>query len=110
MPTQSRSGPVLPKTDLAASNTLLRLALEAGTAVAWDWDVRSGRDSWFGDLQTIFGIPSTTHSGHVQDFRQRVHPELIGSIGGKRTRNRASAAGAAHHRGRLRPGGDFPIR
>ena len=31
----------------------LRLAMESGKTVGWDWDVESGRDSWFGDLQTM---------------------------------------------------------
>ena len=59
----------------ATADGLLHLALEAGRSVGWDWDVRSGRDVWFGDLQTMFGIPSTTNVGHVDDFRRRVHPE-----------------------------------
>ena len=63
------------ETDVITANTLLHLALEAGNAVAWEWEVKSGRDSWFGDLRTIFGIPATTYRGHVEDFRQRVHPE-----------------------------------
>jgi PAS domain S-box-containing protein len=66
--------------ELVKANALLRLTLEAGKSVAWDWDVRSGRDSWFGDLETIFGIPSTTYSGHVEDFRRRVHPEDRGLV------------------------------
>ena len=57
------------------ANALLHLALEAGQTVGWDWDVKSGRDSWFGDLQSVFGISSTTYSGHVEDFRHRVHAD-----------------------------------
>src|SRR5678810_667444 len=63
------------ETDVTTANALLHLALEAGKAVAWEWDVKTGRDAWFGDLQTIFGLPSTTYRGHVEDFRQRVHPD-----------------------------------
>ena len=61
--------------DLGTAHTLLHLALDAGKSVGWNWDVKSGQDFWFGDLQTIFGIPSTTYSGHVDDFRRRVHPD-----------------------------------
>ena len=68
------------ESDLATANTLLHLALEAGNSVGWEWDVKSGRDSWFGDLQTMFGIPSTIYSGHVEDFRRRVHPEDRGLV------------------------------
>lgn len=53
----------------------LRLAVEAGKAVGWDWDVKTGRDRWFGDLQTMFGIPSDNYSGNVEDFRRHIHPE-----------------------------------
>src|SRR5262249_37246568 len=65
----------LAEIELALSNDRLHLAMKAGTSVAWDWDVQSGRDSWFGDLQTMFGIPSNTYVGNVQDFRLRLHPE-----------------------------------
>lgn len=54
---------------------LLRLALEAGNAVGWDWDIGSGRLLWFGNLQTMFGMASTTFVGRVEDFRASVHPE-----------------------------------
>src|SRR5262245_25227170 len=65
----------LAEIELALANDRLHLAMKAGTSVAWDWDVQSGRDSWFGDLQTMFGIPSNTYVGNVQDFRLRLHPE-----------------------------------
>ena len=47
----------LAETELALAHDRLRLAMESGKSVAWDWDVKSGRDSWFGDLRTVFGIP-----------------------------------------------------
>jgi len=53
----------------------LRLAVEAGKSVGWDWDVKNGRDRWFGDLQTMFGIPSDTYEGEVGEFQRRLHPE-----------------------------------
>lgn len=61
--------------ELALMNERLRLALGAGRSVGWDWDLKTGRDRWFGDLKTIFGIPSDTYSGRVEDFWRRVHPE-----------------------------------
>jgi signal transduction histidine kinase len=63
------------ETDLATTNERLRLTVEAGKSVGWDWDIKSGRDHWFGDLQTVFGIPSDTYSGLVEEFRQRIYPE-----------------------------------
>jgi len=61
--------------ELAITNERLRMALESGRSVGWDWDIRSGRDQWFGDLQTMFGIPSETYVGRIEDFHQRVHPD-----------------------------------
>ncbi len=46
----------------------LRLAVEAGKSVGWDWDIQSGRDQWFGDLKTVFGIPSDTIPGTSTTF------------------------------------------
>jgi PAS domain S-box-containing protein len=60
---------------LGFTNHRLRLAMKAGKIVAWDWDVKSGRDSWVGDLQTQFGIPSDSYVGRVEDFHRRVHPD-----------------------------------
>ena len=61
--------------DLAITYDRLRLAVEAGKSVGWDWDVQSGRNQWFGDLQTMFGIPAESYSGHAEDFRRSIHPE-----------------------------------
>jgi len=61
--------------ELAVTYERLRLAVEAANAVGWDWDIESGRERWFGDLQTMFGIPSDTYSGNVEDSRRRIHPE-----------------------------------
>jgi PAS domain S-box-containing protein len=57
------------------SNNRLRLAMESGKSVGWDWDIKSGRDSWFGDLKSMFGIPSDTFVGRVEDFHRRIHPQ-----------------------------------
>lgn len=61
--------------ELALAYDRLRLAVEAGKAVGWDWDIKTGRDRWFGDLQTMFGIPGDTFDGRAEDFRRRVHPD-----------------------------------
>ena len=63
------------ESELAITYDRLRMAVQAGKSVGWDWDVKSGRDQWFGDLRTIFGIPAETHSGKVEDFRRRVHQD-----------------------------------
>ena len=61
--------------ELDLAHERLRLAMKSGRVVGWDLDVKSGRDSWFGDLRTQFGIPSDSFVGRVEDFYRRVHPE-----------------------------------
>jgi PAS domain S-box-containing protein len=69
----------LAKSELAShlglANDWLRLAVEAGKSVGWEWDLKSGRDSWFGDLQTMFGISSDKFVGRTEDFYRYVHSE-----------------------------------
>ncbi len=61
--------------DFGVANDRLRLAMEAGASVGWDFDIKSGRNLWFGDLQTIFGIPSDTHVSAEEEFIRYVHPD-----------------------------------
>jgi len=61
--------------ELAITNDRLRLAVEVGRSVGWDWDVKSGRDLRFGDLENVFGIKSAMLPGHVEDFLASVHPK-----------------------------------
>ena len=61
--------------ELAITYDRLRLAVEAGKCVGWDWDLRTGTHRWFGDLQTMFADPSANFFGKAEDFRKRVHPE-----------------------------------
>jgi PAS domain S-box-containing protein len=58
----------------------LRLAMQSSKSVGWDWDLKTNRDTWFGDLSTIFGIPSNVYDGHVEDFRRAVHPDDRGLV------------------------------
>jgi len=61
--------------DARLANDWLQLAMESGKTVAWDWDLKTGRDVWFGDLKTLFGLPASIYEGKVEDFRNRVHPD-----------------------------------
>jgi PAS domain S-box-containing protein len=74
-------------------NDQLRLAMQAGTCVGWDFDVTSGRNLWFGDLKTVFGIPSETYLAAIGEFTTYVHPD---------DRQRVSEA-LAHARQNRRP-------
>ena len=57
------------------ANDRLRLAMEASASVGWDFDVKSRRNVWFGDLQTIFGIASDPYVTTREDFIRYVHPD-----------------------------------
>ncbi len=57
------------------SHERLRCALMAGKSVAWDLDLKTGRNGWFGDLNTMFGIPSDMTTVTLGDFYQYVHSE-----------------------------------
>lgn len=63
------------ESELGVTYDRLRLAVEAGKSIGWDWDVKSGEDRRFGDLQTIFGIPADSYSGRIEDFQRFVHPD-----------------------------------
>jgi len=61
--------------DVETAHERLRMAMASGKSVGWEWDLASGRNLWFGDLQTMFGISSDTFSGQVGDFRRYLHPD-----------------------------------
>jgi len=51
------------------------MAMDAGKSVGWDFDVRSGRNVWFGDLRSMFGISSDGFVGEAGDLYRYVHTE-----------------------------------
>ena len=57
------------------ANDRLSLAMEASTSVAWDFEVKSGQNVWFGDLQTFFGIPSDVYATTREEFFRYIHPD-----------------------------------
>jgi PAS domain S-box-containing protein len=65
----------LAERELERVNERLRLAMEAGKSVGWDRDVKTGRYTLFGNLQSIFGIPADTHDGRVNDFPRYLHSD-----------------------------------
>jgi len=61
--------------NLVRTNDRLRAAMESGKSVGWEFEHASRKTHWFGDLRTMFGIPSSTFVGQVDDFYRAVHPE-----------------------------------
>src|SRR5262249_48003470 len=61
--------------ELAITYDRLRMAVEAGRFVGWDWDIKAGTNQWFGDLTSMFGIPADARSAQMGEFSGRVHAE-----------------------------------
>jgi len=61
--------------ELGLVNDRLRDAMLSGKSVGWEWDVRSGDDSWFGDLKSMFGISASTFECRLGDFYRYLHPD-----------------------------------
>jgi PAS domain S-box-containing protein len=63
------------RADLVRSNERLRLVMQTGNTVGWELDLATGADFLFGDLRTMFGMPSDSFTGKVEDFYRYVHRE-----------------------------------
>jgi PAS domain S-box-containing protein len=59
--------------DVGVAHERLRLAMESGKTVGWEWDIASGENFWLGDLGTMFGITSDTDLRNIEDLLRRVH-------------------------------------
>ncbi len=85
----------LAENELTRANDRLRMAMESGKTVGWEWDLKSGQDSWFGDLKSMFGMPSETFVGRTEDFYRYVHPDdraLISKAVAEARQNKSSYA------------------
>jgi PAS domain S-box-containing protein len=71
---------------LRASESRLRLALEAGRMGAWEWTVGDGKVSWSPELEAIHGLPSGAFPGNFEGFQRDIHPDdrerVLAGIGG----------------------------
>ncbi len=61
--------------ELREDEERIRLGMVAGKMMGWEWDIKSGRNPWFGETCTVMGMTSADSSGSIQDFWDRVHPE-----------------------------------
>lgn len=53
----------------------LHLALGSGKMGTWEWDIKSGRVTWSGELERIHGLERGTFGGTFEDFQRDMHPE-----------------------------------
>jgi PAS domain S-box-containing protein len=65
----------LAERELSLAHERLHLAMQAGRAGGWEWDIQSGRSLRFGETHALLGTIPETYSGTVQEFWDRVHPE-----------------------------------
>ena len=61
--------------DVGIAHDRLRLVMESGKSMGWDWDLASGQNIWFGDLKSTFGISADTHLAGEDEFFERIHPD-----------------------------------
>jgi PAS domain S-box-containing protein len=61
--------------DVGMAHDRLRLAMESGKSMGWDWDLTNGQNIWFGDLKTTFGISADTYLAGDEEFFERLHPD-----------------------------------
>jgi PAS domain S-box-containing protein len=60
---------------LASANERLHLAIEAGSVGGWDYDLKTGKNVWFGLAHAQLGMAPRETSGSNEDFWARVHPD-----------------------------------
>ncbi|AFZ12078.1 multi-sensor signal transduction histidine kinase [Crinalium epipsammum PCC 9333] len=60
---------------LKASETRLRLALNAAKMGVWDWDVDSGKVTWSEEVESIFGLEAGGFGGTYEAYLNCIHPE-----------------------------------
>ena len=61
--------------ELCKANERLRLALEAGSAGGWDYDLKTGKNVWFGTAHAQLGMTPDETSGSRTEFWDHVHED-----------------------------------
>src|SRR6516225_7753651 len=65
----------LAEQELSKANERLRLALEAGSAGGWDYDLKNGKDVWFGTAHAQLGMTCDETLGSRKEFWDRIHED-----------------------------------
>jgi len=66
--------------DTLSANQRLQMALSASSSVAWDFNIKTGADTWTGNLQGVFGINSERSVVRIAEFYDSVHPDDRGEV------------------------------
>ena len=65
----------LAEQEFAKANERLQLAMEAGAAGGWDYDLKTGKDVWFGAAHAQLGMTRDETLGSPKEFWDRVHED-----------------------------------
>jgi PAS domain S-box-containing protein len=65
----------LAEEELARTNERLNLAIEAGAAGGWDYNLKTGQNAWFGNAHSQLGMTPEETSGSIEEFWARVHKD-----------------------------------
>jgi PAS domain S-box-containing protein len=65
----------LAEENLARTNERLNLAIEAGSIGGWDYDLKTGKNIWFGSAHTQLGMTPGETSGSLEGFWARVRED-----------------------------------
>src|SRR6201982_2579698 len=65
----------LAEQEFAKANERLQLAMEAGAAGGWDYDLKTGKDVWFGAAYAQLGMKRDETLGSRKEFWDRVHED-----------------------------------
>ena len=85
---------------VSVSEERLRLAMDAAGMGAWDWDLKTGRVTWSGDQERLFGLEPGSFGGEFDTFLKLVHADDILPM--QRSMAAALANGETHHRDEFR--------
>src|SRR5215469_12167498 len=65
----------LAQEELANANERLHLAIESGSAGGWDFNLKTGKNVWFGEAHAQLGMVPGETTGAPEEFWERVHEE-----------------------------------
>jgi PAS domain S-box-containing protein len=82
----------LAEQELAKANERLNLAIDSGSAGGWDYDLKTGKNAWFGKAHAQLGMTPEETSGSPEEFWDRVHEDdrerVRGAMQTARNKNR----------------------
>jgi two-component system, cell cycle sensor histidine kinase and response regulator CckA len=79
--------------ELRQSQRLLRVGFDAARIGAWEWDQRTGRVTWSGQVESLFGLAAGAFPGTFEAYQQLVHPDDLPTVQVAITQAMASGAG-----------------